>query len=215
MTEGREAVLARIRSALRDVSPSEDPAGAPVQRAYRRAGEKARDQVLDLFEERVSDYRAVVRRVGPSEIGAAVRQACEEWRLRRLGIPPALPHEWRPPDLQVAEDEGQATDWLASLDGVLTGCAAAIAQTGTLVLDGQGVCGRRALTLVPDHHICVVAADQVVELVPEGIARVAPAVVERRLPITLISGPSASSDIELTRVEGVHGPRNLLVLLVT
>jgi L-lactate dehydrogenase complex protein LldG len=102
---------------------------------------------------------------------------------------------------------------LDAVDGVLTGAAAAIAETGTIVLDGGPYCGRRALTLVPDLHICVIAADQVVADVPDGLGAVAAAVREGR-PITLISGPSATSDIELRRVEGVHGPRRLAVVLV-
>jgi L-lactate dehydrogenase complex protein LldG len=117
--------------------------------------------------------------------------------------------------VEVVEDQGLSARELDRIDGVITGCAAAIAETGTLVLDGQGACGRRVLTLVPDHHICIVRADQVLGLVPEAISRVAPAVTERRLPITLISGPSASSDIELNRVEGVHGPRHLVVVMAT
>ena len=91
--------------------------------------------------------------------------------------------------------------------------AAAIAETGTLILDGQGVSGRRAITLIPDHHICIVEAHQIAGLVPEAIARVSGSVSDQRLPITLVSGPSATSDIELSRVEGVHGPRHLLVLI--
>jgi len=102
---------------------------------------------------------------------------------------------------------------LDRIDAALTGCAAAVAQTGTLVLDGRGASGRRAITLVPDHHICIVREEQIVGLVPEAIERVAGAVREHRAPITLVSGPSATSDIELTRVEGVHGPRNLIVLI--
>ena len=111
------------------------------------------------------------------------------------------------------EDAGLGATELDAIDGAVTGCAVAIAETGTVVLDGTGACGRRLLTLVPDHHICVVTAGQIVELVPEAIAALAPAVRERRAPITLVSGPSASSDIELSRVEGVHGPRHLLVLI--
>ena len=111
------------------------------------------------------------------------------------------------------EDEGLTAHQLDAIDGAVTGCAAAIAQTGTLVLDGRGVSGRRVLTLVPDHHICVVRAEQVVELVPEAIAALAGAVARDGVPVTLISGPSASSDIELSRVEGVHGPRHLLVII--
>ncbi len=129
-------------------------------------------------------------------------------------MPPGLPAEWRPGAVEVVEDGGLTARELDAIDGALTGCAVAIAETGTLVLDGQGVSGRRLLTLVPDNHVCVVRAEQIVETVPEGFERVAPAVREHGLPVTLVSGPSASSDIELTRVEGVHGPRNLLVLIV-
>ena len=111
------------------------------------------------------------------------------------------------------EDHLLSAAQLDSVDGAITGCAAAIAETGTILLDGRGASGRRAVTLVPDHHICIVTEDQIVGIVPEGIARVADAASERRLPITLISGPSATSDIELERVEGVHGPRNLVVLI--
>jgi L-lactate dehydrogenase complex protein LldG len=128
-------------------------------------------------------------------------------------IPPALPDAWRPGGVELIEDRELSAAELDQLDGALTGCATAIAQTGTIVLDGHGVCGRRALTLVPDHHVCVVTEDQVVGLVPGAITRLRPAVAEHRRPLTFISGPSATSDIELTRVEGVHGPRNLLVLI--
>ena len=122
---------------------------------------------------------------------------------------------WRPDGVEVVEDRPDlaATD-LDAIDGVITGCASAIAQTGTIVLDGGPRSGRRAITLVPDHHLCVVEAEQVVGLVPEGLAAVAEAVRDRRAPITLVSGPSATSDIELNRVEGVHGPRVLDVVVV-
>jgi L-lactate dehydrogenase complex protein LldG len=116
--------------------------------------------------------------------------------------------------VELIEDGGLTAAELDAVDGAVSGCAAAIAETGTIVLDGSAICGRRLLTLVPDHHICVVLAAQIVELVPEAIAAVAPAVRDRGAPVTLVSGPSASSDIELSRVEGVHGPRHLLVLIV-
>jgi L-lactate dehydrogenase complex protein LldG len=116
--------------------------------------------------------------------------------------------------VEVVVDDGLTATQLDAIGGAVTGCAVAIAETGTLVLDGQGASGRRVITLVPDHHICIVAADQIVEQVPEAITALAPAVQQHGVPVTLISGPSASSDIELSRVEGVHGPRHLLVLIV-
>jgi L-lactate dehydrogenase complex protein LldG len=171
--------------------------------------------VLELFEDRLRDYGATVRRVAAPAAADAVGDACRALGLRRVAVPPGLPPAWRPASaVEVVEDHGLSARELDGIDAALTGCAVAIAQTGTLVLDGQDASGRRLLTLVPDNHICVVGAEQVVESVPEAFARVSSAVRERGVPITLVSGPSASSDIELTRVEGVHGPRNLFVLVV-
>jgi L-lactate dehydrogenase complex protein LldG len=144
-----------------------------------------------------------------------VEAICREAEVRRLLVPPGLPEPWLPRGPEVVEDDALSVDALDRADGVLTGCAAAIAQTGTLVLDGGVRSGRRALTLVPDLHICVVGAAQVVGLVPEGLARAGAAVRDGGAPITLVSGPSASSDFELSRVEGVHGPRRLHVVLDT
>jgi L-lactate dehydrogenase complex protein LldG len=149
------------------------------------------------------------------QIAHAVEEAAAEMDLRRLVVPSALPAQWRPSSgVQVVEDRGLSAAELDAIDGAVTGCAVAIAETGTLILDGQGTSGRRVTTLVPDHHICVVLEDQVVGLVPEAIERLGPSVREHGVPVTLVSGPSATSDIELTRVEGVHGPRHLLVLIV-
>ncbi len=215
MSDARAAVLERIRSALRDVPAEERPDDVPVAREYARAGAgRSRGEVLELFEDRVRDYNATVRRVAAAAVQEAVDEACREMELRRVAVPPGVPGEWRPSGgVELIEDGALSARELDAIDGALTGCAVAIAETGTLILDGQGASGRRLLTLVPDNHICVVLADQVVESVPEAFERVAAAVRDERRPITLVSGPSASSDIELTRVEGVHGPRNLLVLI--
>jgi L-lactate dehydrogenase complex protein LldG len=214
MSHARAEILRRVGSALADVPEGERPEDVPVARGYARAGRRGRDQVLELFEERVRDYGAGVRRVGQPAVAGAVADACSELGLRRVAVPPGLPGEWRPPGISVIEDRGLSARELDGVDGVLSGCAVAIATTGTLLLDGQGASGRRLLTLVPDNHVCVVAAEQVVESVPEAFERVAPAVRSERVPVTLISGPSASSDIELSRVEGVHGPRHLVVVIV-
>ena len=132
---------------------------------------------------------------------------------RRLAVPAELPRRWRPRGVELVEDADLPNEQLDALDGVLTGCALAIAETGTIVLDGGARQGRRALTLVPDWHLCVVEVDQIVETVPQAVERLEPAVREGR-PLTFVSGPSATSDIELSRVAGVHGPRALTVLLV-
>jgi L-lactate dehydrogenase complex protein LldG len=209
----RDEILGRIRAALDDVPAGERPGDVAVARDYRRQGELTGGALVQRFAERVADYEARVRMVRADELAEAVTQACREMGLRRVAVPAELPSSWRPRDVELIEDAGLGATELDVIDGAVTGCAVAIAETGTLVLDGQGRCGRRVLTLVPDHHICVVGAGQIVELVPEAIAALAPAVRERRAPITLVSGPSASSDIELNRVEGVHGPRHLLVLI--
>ena len=171
---------------------------------------------MTLFAERVAEYRATVHRVGVGEVAETVRAIAEDAGARRIGIPPDLPEEWRPDaagTLELVKDDGLSVQELDALDGALTGCAAAIAETGTFVLDGGRAQGRRALTLVPDLHICVVREDQVVGFVPEAVRALEDAVRAGR-PLTFVSGPSATSDIELDRVEGVHGPRVLHVVLV-
>jgi len=203
VSAARAEVLGRIRSAL---------GGAPVvpdvPRDYHPAGTAAVD--LDLFCERVADYRAEVHRVSAGELDAALAEAAGRLGLHRVGT--TLEHDLG--DVELVRDEPPLSIAdLDGLDGVLTGCALGIADTGTLVLDGAGSSGRRALTLVPDVHLCVIAEDQVVASVPDAVAALAGAAAEGR-PITLVSGPSATSDIELDRVEGVHGPRTLEVFVV-
>ena len=141
-----------------------------------------------------------------------IAAVCAEHGARRLVIPAGLPPDRRPGGLDLVEDTQLDPHTLDGTDGVITGCTVAIAETGTIVLTAAPHEGRRAITLVPDLHICLVDQSQIVELLPEAIARLNQAVRERR-PITMISGPSATSDIELDRVEGVHGPRTLVVLV--
>jgi iron-sulfur cluster protein len=204
----RSAILARIAHATRGAEPPPEPT-----RAYRTTDARPRDEIVALFAERVAEYRASVHRLRDGEIPETVARIAAEHGARRLGIPQDLAREWLPPAIEAVEDAGLSTAELDGLDGAVSACAVAIAETGTFVLDGGAGQGRRALTLVPDLHLCVVRADQVVGLVPEAVERLEPAVREGR-PLTFVSGPSATSDIELDRVEGVHGPRTLHVLLV-
>jgi L-lactate dehydrogenase complex protein LldF len=204
----RDTILTAIRTALAD-----RPAPVEVPRDYRRTTERSRDEIVALFAERVGEYRATVRVVAAVELPRALAELCGERGARRLAVPRDLPDAWRPDGLDLVSDTGLTPHDLDDLDGALTGCALGIAETGTIVLDGGAAQGRRALTLVPDYHLCVIAEDQVVDLVPEAVERLEPAVREGR-PLTFVSGPSATSDIELNRVEGVHGPRTLHVVVV-
>jgi L-lactate dehydrogenase complex protein LldG len=213
MTAARDEVLKRVRGALPSRPAAAEPAAA-ILRQYRQHGDFDRLQTLELFAERLRDYHATVEAVGRQDVAAAVDRICSMACLERLAVPPGLPARWRPREGHVIDDEGLTAHDLDALDGALTGCAVAIAETGTIILDGQRLSGRRILTLVPDHHICIVRSDQIVQLVPEALAVVGPSVQQHGVPITLISGPSATSDIELSRVEGVHGPRHLHVLIV-
>ena len=204
----RAEVLARVGGAL-----GAGAAVPEVPRAYRGAGARATDGVVDLFCERVAEYRATVARVVAGDLLGAVAALCRERGARRIAVPADGPDAVEGVEV-VVDHPPLSPRALDALDGVLTGCALAIAETGTIVLDGGERSGRRALTLVPDWHVCVVEAGAVVAGVPDAVAALAPAAADGR-PITLVSGPSATSDIELDRVEGVHGPRHLDVLVVT
>ena len=205
MSDARAEILARIRAALGDTA-----APPEVTRDYRHAGADSAD--VDRFCERVADYRATVHRVRHEGLGDALAAACRERRARRVAVPSEPPSQIEGVEF-VPDDPRLSARDLDGLDGVLTGCALGIAETGTIVLDGGGSSGRRALTLVPDYHLCVIGEEQVVASVPDAVARLAEAAKAGR-PITLVSGPSATSDIELERVEGVHGPRTLDVFVV-
>jgi L-lactate dehydrogenase complex protein LldG len=204
----REVVLGRVRAAIGNARPA-----PPAAHGYRTAGGLDRAARVALFCERVGAYRAEVFRLGSGGIAAGVADACAAHRARRLVVPPGLPAEWRPDGLVLVDDAELSPRELDGVDGVVTGCTVAVAETGTIVLTAAADEGRRAITLVPDLHVCVVEERRIVELVPEAIAVIAPLVRDGRRPVTLVSGPSATSDIELSRVEGVHGPRRLVVLV--
>ena len=201
----RDEVLARIRDALAD-----RPAPPVIPRDYARSVAPGTD-IVELFVERVDDYRAVVHRTSDEGLAATVAAILAERGARRVVVPAGVPAGWLTGSgaEQVTDDPVLSHADLDTLDGVITGCAVGIAETGTIVLDGGPDQGRRALSLLPDLHVCIVRADQIVGSVPEALARLDP-----RHPLTWISGPSATSDIELQRVEGVHGPRQLVVLIV-
>ncbi|GDY32927.1 LutC/YkgG family protein [Gandjariella thermophila] len=207
MITARNEVLGRIRAALADLPA--DGADSEVPRKYRRAHHDT--GLVDLFAERAADYRAVVRHTLPDELPAVLHAAA---RVRTLLVPPGVPEKWLrgiEPGRLLLDGPALTPAVLDAVDAVVvTGCAVAIAETGTVVLDHGPGQGRRMLSLVPDHHLVVVCADQVVADVPEALARLDP-----RRPLTFVSGPSATSDIELTRVEGVHGPRDLEIVLVS
>jgi L-lactate dehydrogenase complex protein LldG len=210
VSDARADVLARVRDALGPGAAVPD-----VPRAYRgagRAGPAGAPDVVDRFCARVEEYRATVQRVSPDGLAAATAAACRSRGVARLAVPPGGPAEIEGVELVVDDPPLSAAD-LDAVDGVLTGCALGIAETGTIVLDGGPRSGRRAITLVPDYHLCIVEAEAIVAGVPDAVAALAEAAKAGR-PITLVSGPSATSDIELDRVEGVHGPRTLDVLVV-
>ncbi|CNG10888.1 Lactate utilization protein C [Mycobacterium tuberculosis] len=209
---GREETLRRVRAALGGARAARPPVPRGYARRLAEAEAATRADVVALFTERVADNRAAVRHVGADELATAVAAALWAREAKQIAVPADLPYGW------LAELDGVRAladappldvDALACADAVVTGCAAAIAQTGTVVLDGGRGQGRRALTLVPEFHLCVVHADQIVGTVPEAVTRLDPA-----RPLTWISGPSATHGIEMRRVEGVHGPCHLEVLVV-
>ncbi|SHF94335.1 LutC/YkgG family protein [Geodermatophilus nigrescens] len=201
----REEVLGRIRTALGEQRP---PVAVPTVPAPR---ELPPGELLDLLAERVEDYRATVLRCAPGQIGPTVARGLHAalgggWDPAGVVVAPGVPAAWRPDG--ATEDDGRPPVELAAFAATLTGVATAVAETGTLVLDGAPLSGRRALSLLPDVLVCVVEAAQVVPDVPDALGRLDPVA-----PLTMVSGPSATSDIELQRVEGVHGPRTLVVVL--
>jgi L-lactate dehydrogenase complex protein LldG len=190
-----------------------DSAAAP---AYRRVGGLPREACLALFIDRLVDYDAAVLQVnGEADLSSAVASSLAVRREQSVVVDAALPGTWLPPGVRIAVDHPASgaplsVDQLEGIEAVITTCEIAVASTGTIVLRHTGAQGRRSITLLPDHHICLVRRSQVCEVLPEALQRMDPS---STAPITTISGPSATSDIEMTRIRGVHGPRRLTVIL--
>lgn len=214
--DARNVILERIRSALGEnpgaSTPSCEADWASIERHYDHVGRLAEEQKLELFEDRLRDYDADVSGVSSRRIPSAIAAVLRERGIAKMLVPSGFPSEWLPTDATLTEDRGFTAHQLDTFDGVLTTATLAIAETGTLVLQNVPGQGRRAATLVPDFHLCVVRARDVVQNVPEAFARLA---ASATLPTTFVSGPSATADIEMTRIKGVHGPRFLHVLIVT
>jgi L-lactate dehydrogenase complex protein LldG len=209
----RLEVLRRIRAAKGGAS---DGAAARVEwdgvaREYRRRGTRVRELVLELLEDRLRDYDAAVVRSTGEDVARSVAGMLTERGVKRMVVPEGLRPEWLPGGVEFVVDEALSTAELDGFDGVMTGATLAIAETGTVVLQNVAGQGRRAVTLVPDYHLCLVCVDDVVETVPEAMERLQ---ATATLATTFVSGPSATADIEMTRIKGVHGPRFLDVILI-
>jgi L-lactate dehydrogenase complex protein LldG len=209
----RAEVLRRVVAAKGGVSDAASALAGweGVERGYRRVGSRGREQVLELLEGRLRDYDARVARAAEEDVARSVAGMLTERGVRRMVVLRGIASEWLPEGVEFLVDEGLSAVELDGVDGVLTGATLAIAETGTVVLQSVPGQGRRAVTLVPDYHLCVVRVEDVVETVPEAFARLQGSAT---VATTFVSGPSATADIEMTRIKGVHGPRFLDVLLV-
>lgn len=210
----REEVLARIANAHR-AAPPPNLRYEDISREYRTTSDSSAEMLTELLIDRLVDYRALVRQCSVDDLGATIAHVLAERGAGTVATAAGLDPSWTS-NLSVSvltdglsEDDQLSVSELDGVDGVITSCAVAIAETGTLILDGSAGQGRRVITLIPDYHLCVVFVDQIVPDVPQALAR-----LEATRPLTMISGPSATSDIELNRVEGVHGPRTLEVIIV-
>ena len=210
----REEVLARI-AAAHSAAPPPDLPYEDIVREYRTTSDSSAEALTELLIDRLVDYRALVRQCSGDDLAATIANALADRSVHTVVVPSGLDSSWTAGISGSVLTDGLLADYqrtvseLDSVDGVITSCAVAIAETGTLILDGSPGQGRRILTLIPDYHLCVVFPDEIVADVPQALARLA-----ATRPLTMISGPSATSDIELNRVEGVHGPRTLEVIVV-
>ncbi len=213
MSTAREAILARIRGQLPDQAVPVDAAYNAIKRTYAQRGSMDHEAMIDLLIDRLVDYDSdVIRLTADGDVGAAVAELLAKKGESRLIVPPAIDVAWLPAGATILRDAPPlADDAIESSEAVLTACEVAVASTGTIFLRHTLENGRRSITLLPDHHICVVREDQVVETVPESFFRMRGSEAHT---ITTITGPSATADIEMTRIRGVHGPRRLSVILL-
>jgi L-lactate dehydrogenase complex protein LldG len=209
----REEILRRIRAAKGGVATAEAARAGwnAVERKYRQLATRPREVILELLIDRLRDYDARVVRAVHVDVRAAVAKMLGERKAKRMVVPAGLAAEWLPGGFEFVVDDGLPAVELDRVDGVMTGATLAIAETGTVVLQNVAGQGRRAATLVPDYHLCVVRVEDVVETVPEAFGRLQDTA---ELATTFVSGPSATADIEMTRIKGVHGPRFLDVILI-
>ena len=211
MTTSRDEVLGRIRHAIESPVATREQDYTAISRLYRQAGGLDDEARLALFQSRLEDYGGGCVRCAHDQVPYTIGQVLTSRARRRLVIPQGVPSAWLPGGFDWVRDEGLSYGELDAIDGAVTGCTSAISQTGSIVLCHGATEGRRVITLIPDYHLCVVFAQQVVATVSDSLRH--PRVVASAL-ITTISGPSATADIEMTRIKGVHGPRTLDVVLV-
>lgn len=214
----KSAILSRIRAANgadAAQSSSRDSLRAQewsqIPREFRRKGTLPMQERIELLQAILKHYGATSYLASANEVAKTVSAILQQRQKGRLVVPQEFPAEWIPAGIEAVRDNGMSNEELNTIDGVLTGCTVAIASTGSIAL-ASGCDGRRALTLVPDYQLCVVRQDQIVEFIAEALEILQPV---KTLPLTFFSGPSATVDIEMTRVQGVHGPRTLDVVIAT
>jgi L-lactate dehydrogenase complex protein LldG len=211
--DARSAILSAIRSANGEATdlPRAQLDYAQIPRTYTQHSSLSPDEALALLTERLIDYNANVVPCTPDQVPSAIRNALQHHNAHRILVPEDLPTHLLPDGFEITPDHNLSPAELDRFDAAVTLSALAIAETGTIILEGVSGQGRRAATLVPDVHVCVLNAANIVTHVPEAFARLASAAT---LPLTFFSGPSATADIEMTRIKGVHGPRYLHILLL-
>jgi L-lactate dehydrogenase complex protein LldG len=207
----RDEILRRIRKSTARAEEAQREWTA-IPRFFRRDAILSPEERVDLFSERLRDYGAGVHESSQEQLRSVISKVLAERRKKTIVVPPAWPDDRIPIGVEAIRDEGLSYDALDHSEGIMTACTVAIALTGTIVLRGGPLEGRRALTLIPDYHLCIIEADQIVGLVPEAIEKLG---AVSAAPLTFISGPSATADIEMIRVQGVHGPRTLDVVIVS
>ena len=208
----RDEILGGIRKSSAGATEAERKREwSEIQRSFHRKGTLSSEERIALFSDRLHDYGVGVHESSQQQLRRLMSNVLAQRYKKTILVPPAWPVSWMPLDVEVIRDEALSYDSLDRSEGIMTASTVAIALTGTIILRGGPLEGRRALTLIPDYHLCLVEADQIVELVSEAIERLREV---STAPLTFISGPSATADIEMMRVQGVHGPRTLDVVIV-